>query len=156
MNGRLRFGLMCSLCDSYVDFFELVPVRKRCKTKGRNTNMAYPISIRLEKVLLQPLFASYSGFSLPLHSPLCLVSEKPDYFANRGFATHPNASFGLKLNHVAMAMRFRFASSRLVLLAFGSFQRVIEVPIIGIAQWSNRIRYMPFSVRSAKNLEAPP
>jgi hypothetical protein len=53
------------------------------------------ISTRLARVLLQPLLASYSGFSLPLHSPLCLVSEKPDYFANRGFATHPNARFGL-------------------------------------------------------------
>jgi Tfp pilus assembly protein PilF len=34
----------------------------------------------------------------------------------------------LKLNHVTMAMRFRFASSRLVLFEFGSFQRSIEVP----------------------------
>jgi hypothetical protein len=34
----------------------------------------------------------------------------------------------LKLNHVAMAMRFRFASSRLVLFEFGSFHRLIEVP----------------------------
>jgi hypothetical protein len=34
----------------------------------------------------------------------------------------------LKLNHVAKAMRFRFASSRVVLFEFGSFQRSIEVP----------------------------
>jgi hypothetical protein len=47
------------------------------------------------KVLLQRILASYSGFSLPLHSSLCLVSEKPDYFAKMRFATHPNASFGL-------------------------------------------------------------
>jgi hypothetical protein len=35
----------------------------------------------------------------------------------------------LKLNHVALAMRFRFASFRLVLFEFGSFQRLIEVPL---------------------------
>jgi hypothetical protein len=34
----------------------------------------------------------------------------------------------LKLNHVAMAMRSRFASSRLVPIELGSFQRPIEVP----------------------------
>jgi len=62
---------------------------------------------RLKKVLLQRILASYSGFSLPLHSSgflaiafgdgeICLVSEKPDYFAKMRFATHPIASFGLK------------------------------------------------------------
>jgi hypothetical protein len=123
-------------------------VRKKYmpRRQGNNPNMA--TSTRLGRVLLQLILASYSGFSLPLHSPLCLVSEKPDYFAKMSFATHPNARFGfngqppicdglfkknlrdtsLKLNHVAMAMLFRFASSRLVLFEFGSFQRLIEVP----------------------------
>jgi hypothetical protein len=47
-----------------------------------------------KKVLLQRILALYSGFSLPLHSSLCLVSEKRDYFAKMRFATHPNASLG--------------------------------------------------------------
>jgi hypothetical protein len=35
----------------------------------------------------------------------------------------------LKLNHVAMAMRFRSASSRTDLFEFGSIQRLTEVPL---------------------------
>jgi hypothetical protein len=58
------------------------------------------ISTRLDRVLLQLILASYSGFSLPLYSPLCLVSEKPDYFAKMSFATHPNARFGFNGENV--------------------------------------------------------
>jgi predicted DCC family thiol-disulfide oxidoreductase YuxK len=73
------------------------PVRKKYMPRRQGNNPDMAISTRLARVLLQPLLASYSGFSLPLHSPLCLVSEKPDYFANRAFATHPNARFGFNL-----------------------------------------------------------
>jgi hypothetical protein len=71
-------------------------VRKKYMPRRQGNNPDMAISTRLGRVLLQLILTSYSGFSLPLHSPLCLVSEKPDYFAKMSFATHPNARFGLK------------------------------------------------------------
>jgi hypothetical protein len=70
-------------------------VRKKYMPRRQGNNQDMAISTRLGRVLLQLILASYSGFSLPLYSPLCLVSEKPDYFAKMSFATHPNARFGL-------------------------------------------------------------
>jgi hypothetical protein len=84
------------------------------------------ISTRLGRVLLQLILASYSGFSLlrvPLSTPF---NGQPPIYDGQFKKNLRDTS--LKLNHVAMAMRFRFASSRLVLFEFGSFQRSIEIP----------------------------
>jgi hypothetical protein len=109
-------------------------VRKKYMPRRQRNNPDMGISTRLDRVLLQLILASYSGFSLPLYSPLCLVSEKPDYFAKMSFATHPNARFGFNGQQGLSGIQVQDVN-------------YIDVGLGGQCMSNNEFSYLKFGVR---------